>query len=336
MLALANENILRYGGYATTSPVWRVYHIPDPERLIAEPEKATPIGPAGLVAEALKAGLAVTPTASVARYDASHDRHNLDAIIDGITDNTHNGRKPYYTLVSDPALRPEQDWYELAFAAPVRFSGLTFHEGDVLWGKINTYYREDEPQGGYFEDLTVEVLRNGVYVEPPGLEMSVPLDRFEMYQSIVFSFAPTVGQAVRIVGTPGGTDRFTTIMELEVDGALYEGPEVLDLACGDVELPFVLLEFTESVTLAPDGLEVVSMTTDTPLDAAAITLVHDESRRFALLLFDDPVPPGVYELRLHCPAITDDFNLPLIDTDADPTDQTHTLILNLPKADDPQ
>ncbi len=76
--------------------------------------------------------------------------------------------------------------------------------------------------GGFFEDLTVQVLQDGQYVEPADLQMSPPLDRFQMYQTITFSFAPTVGEAVRIIGTPGGSKRFTTILELEVDGELLE------------------------------------------------------------------------------------------------------------------
>jgi hypothetical protein len=336
MLALAQENIVRHGGHSTRGPTSRIYHIPDPEVLSIEPEKPDPIGPGGLVGRALEAGLDVTPTASVARYDASYDRHNLDDIIDGIADNTHNGRKPYYTRVSDPADRPEQDWYELTFSAPVRFAGVTFHEGDVLWGKINAYYRDDEAQGGYFEDLTVQVLRNGQYIKPADLEMSPPLDRFEVYQSITFSFAPTVGQAVRIVGTPGGLKRFTTILELGVDGTLYDGPEVLDFASGDAELPFVLLEFSEPVTFTVADLEVVSAETGAPLDPDAALLLQSPSRRYALLLFEGPVPPGTYELRLNCPAIADDFDLPLIDNDTDPTDETYTIAFEFPAPNDPQ
>jgi hypothetical protein len=41
-----------------------------------------------------------------------------------------------------------------------------------------------------------------------------------MYQKITFTFAPTVGDAIRIRGTPGGTLGYTTIMELEVEGSL--------------------------------------------------------------------------------------------------------------------
>ena len=54
-------------------------------------------------AQAVAAGISVTPDASVARYDDASDRSNLHAIIDGLTDNSTSGHKPYYTYVPDPA-----------------------------------------------------------------------------------------------------------------------------------------------------------------------------------------------------------------------------------------
>lgn len=168
--------------------------------------------------------MTVTPTASVSRYNLSHDRHDLDSIIDGVSDNSCTGHRPYYTYAPNLADRPELDWYELAFSEPVQFEEVVFHEGDVLWGKINTYYKQDEPLGGFFADLTVQILQDGGYIEPADLQMSPALDRFRMYQSITFRFAPTTGEAIRIIGTPGGSRRFTTILELEVDGRLLESP----------------------------------------------------------------------------------------------------------------
>ncbi|MEN6426689.1 MAG: hypothetical protein ABFE13_15115, partial [Phycisphaerales bacterium] len=164
------------------------------------------------------------PGASVQRYDPARDRNNLHSIIDGVTDNSYNGRRPYYTYVPDATEPSEVDWYELSFSQPVRFEAVTFHEGDIVWGKLNTYYRDDQPLGGYFEDLTVQVRQDGRYSEPADLEMSPELDRLRMYQQITFRFAPTVGDAIRIIGAPGGSKRFTTIMELEVEGDLCEDP----------------------------------------------------------------------------------------------------------------
>ncbi len=214
---LAEQSILSNGGYITGNGSTKTYHIPDFNAVSSEPEKPDPNGPAGLVGKALAAGITVIPTAAVQRYDVRYDRHNLDAIIDGITDNSYNGHKAYYSRAN---YAREQDWYQLNFSEQVEFETLTFWEGDVIWNGINTYYKDDDPEGGFFEDLTVEVIRDGESVVIRNLESSAELDRFKMYQKITFTFAPTAGQAIRITGTPGGTLGYTTIMELEAGGSL--------------------------------------------------------------------------------------------------------------------
>lgn len=217
---LAGENIIQHGGYITYEPE-KTYHIPDSTgELITDPEKPDPNGPSGLVAKALAAGINVTPTASVQKYNLYDDRTNLNAIIDGIKDNSYNGHKPYYTYLSNPASRPEKDFYQLNFDSKVSFTGITFHEGDIDWSGINTYIRDDVLDGGFFEDLTVEIFQAGSFITPANIQMSEPLDKHKIYQNITFTFDPTTGTAIRIIGTPGGSKRFTTIMELEPDGDL--------------------------------------------------------------------------------------------------------------------
>lgn len=220
MLILAQENILRNGGSFASNGYLRAYNIPASEGLVREAERPDPNGPGGLAGEALAAGIAVTPRAAVSSYDESRDEYNLYSIIDGVTDNSYNGRMPYSTYAANPASRPEKDWYELAFSQPAVFTGVTFYEGDIVWNKMNTYYADDEPFGGFFEDLTVQVLQNGEYVEPADVQMSVELDRSRMYQVVAFTFSPTAGDAVRIIGTPGGSKRFTTVLEMEAQGEL--------------------------------------------------------------------------------------------------------------------
>jgi len=225
---LAEQNILSNGGYITGSGSIKTYHIPDFNGINPEPEKPDPNGPGGLVAKALSAGMTVTPTATVEQYNERHDRHNIHSIIDGITDNSYNGHKAYYSRQSDAR---DQDWYQLNFSEPVVFETLTFWEGDVIWNRINTYYRDDDPEGGFFKDLTVEIVRDGETVVPDNLMSTPELDRFQMYQKITFTFAPTIGEAIRIRGTPGGTLGYTTIMELEVEGNL--NPNLYDSAFVD-------------------------------------------------------------------------------------------------------
>jgi len=224
---LAGENIIRHGGYETNEPE-KTYHIPDnTAELITDPEKPDPKGPSGLVGTALAAGISVSPSASVENFNSNNDRANLNAIIDGIKDNSYNGHKPYYTYVYNPALRPEEDYYQLNFSSEVSFSGVTFYEGDVDWKGINTYVRSDVLDGGFFEDIRVEVLVEGNFISPANIQVSEPLDKHKMYQDITFSFEPTIGTAIRIIGTAGGTNSFTTIMELEAHGDLIVNMEYL-------------------------------------------------------------------------------------------------------------
>ncbi len=325
--ALAEENILRNGGSIVSEGSTSSYMIPECNMAPVEPGEADPNGPAGLAGEAIAAGIAVTPHASVERSDPSRDRYHLDSIMDGVTDNSMNGHRPYYTYVADSTIRPEKDWYELAFSRPVRFAGVTFHEGDIVWSKINEYYADDESLGGFFKDLIVQVLRNGVYVEPAGVQMSPAPDRFRTYQTITFTFEPVVGQAVRIIGTPGGSKRFTTILELEAHGQLYNGPRVDAVIIGDDETPLtavsaIFLKFSEAVTITTQDIELVGASD--AVDMQNAMLLQADSRRAVLLALPALLPAGTYELRLHCPAIVDDFGLPLMDDDGNPADALRT------------
>jgi len=332
---LAEKNILSNGGYITGSGPTKSYHIPDADLITPEPEKPDPSGPRGLVAEALAAGISVTPTAAVQRYDASYDRHNLDAIIDGITDNSYNGHKAYWSRTTAP---PAEDWYQLNFSQPVEFESLTFWEGDVIWQAINTYYRDDTPQGGFFEDLTVEMVRDGKMVTPHNLSMSPVLDRFEMYQQITFTFSPTVGDAIRIIGTPGGTRGYTTIMELEVAGSLDTNCYVTgsDVTQGQVQrsrISEVAVTFSEDVQVGTDDIQLIGTSYGTFLAPDQIRLVYDNPAQRLTLdfdingdgLFGDLLPDDTYDLMLECDSLRCPGGHTFGDDDDNPADGFYTI-----------
>ncbi len=332
MRALAEENILRAGGSVVSEGTTSICTIPECNLAPVEPNRADPNGPAGLAGEAIAAGIAVTPHASIERSDPNRDRYNLRSIMDGVTDNSVNGHRPYYTYVAGPMNRPEKDWYELAFSRPVRLTGATFHEGDLLWNKINEFYADDGSLGGFFEDLTVQVLRNGVYVEPAFVRMSPELDRFQMYQAITCTFEPMVGEAVRIIGTPGGSKRFTTILELVAHGELYNGPRVVTILIGDGETPLtavstIVLKFSEAVTITAADVEIADASGTVATQDAM--LLQADSGRVALLALSAPLPAGAYELRLHCAAIIDDFGLSLVDDDSNSADAVRTTAFDI-------
>jgi hypothetical protein len=332
---LAEQNILSSGGYVTGSGSTKTYHIPDFDSVMSEPEKPDPNGPMGLVAEALAAGIRVIPTAAVQRYDAQYDRHNLDALIDGITDNSYNGHKAYYSRASYAL---EQDWYQLNFSQPVEFETLTFWEGDVVWKRINTYYRNDDPEGGFFEDLTVEIVRDGEPITPDNLKSSPELDRFKMYQNITFTFAPTVGDAIRMIGTPGGTLGYTTIMELEAGGSLDPNLYVttFEIESGESQrstVSEITMTFSDNVVITAEDIQIGGTANGTLLESGQINLTYDVPTHRLTMKFDtnkdgfygDSLPDDVYHFTLNYNSITCPGGQLFYDNDSIPGDGYYTM-----------
>jgi hypothetical protein len=332
---LTELNILRHGGCITGSGPAKTYHICDIGSIPTEPEKPDPNGPTALVAKALAAGMTVTPTAAVPRHDTGNDRHNLDSIIDGITDNSYSGRKAYWSRTSQAV---EEDWYQLNFSEPVEFDTLTFWEGDVIWNGINTYYKDDDPEGGFFEDIRVEIMRHGQLITPANLEVCPALDRFKMYQKIMFGFSPTVGDAIRVIGTPGGTLGYTTIMELEAGGDLDTNLYVtrVEIADGQAQrstVSEITLIFSDDVTIMPDDIRIVGTLSGVVLEPGQISLVYDSLSYRLTLEFDmnndgrfgDSLPDDTYHLMLDCGSIVCPGGQNLCDRDGGPDDGFYTI-----------
>ncbi|MCK4294339.1 MAG: ADP-ribosylglycohydrolase family protein [Planctomycetes bacterium] len=326
---LAQRNILDNGGYVTGTGPAATYHIPDDNMIIPEPEKPDPNGPLGLVADALAAGITVTPTAAVQRYNPHKDRENLYSIIDGITDNSYNGHRPYYTYLSDKNARPERHWYQLDFSQPVKFDQVTFYEGDVVWQRINDYYKSGSAKGGFFNDLTVEILRDGRFIQPANLQMDPALDRFKMYQTITFNFAPTVGRAIRIIGTPGGTQAFTTILELQIQGDIDPGLYVTSVRIADGQdqrsnVNKIQVQFSRDVSVTKNDVQLTGTTNGT-IDMNRVEFDYDNAAPLLTLFFQSPLPDDAYCLNLDCLAITDANGLTLLDDDHNPDDGSYTI-----------
>jgi hypothetical protein len=217
--AAAEQEIVRMGGRIEGSGDTAVYHLPA-DAVATPPERSDPTGPQGLVRDVRLAGGAVTTTASYSRHIPTRDRANLDQIIDGITDTSYNGQLPYTTDDGNPAPPAGGDWYQLNFDRNVTFTSLVFYEGDILWNDVNGDPRVVEPRGGYFLNLTAEVGMGGVFTPLANLTLSEPLDPYKYFQQIELTFDPAAGDAIRIRGDPGGTDHFTSIVELEPHGGI--------------------------------------------------------------------------------------------------------------------
>jgi hypothetical protein len=213
----AEAQILAAGGLITGSGADRTYTLGGDD-VLPPVERPDPTEPAGLVGRVLRAGGAVATSASVERHVPTNDRYDLDAIIDGITDLTFNGHMPYFTRYGQAGR--ESDYYQLTFDRAVTFGRVVFYEGDIVWSDTNGNPRAIEPRGGYFTWLTVEVGRGGEFREVSGLRFGEPLDANAYFQRIELTFDAAWGEAVRIRGGPGGTEGFTTIVELEAYGAM--------------------------------------------------------------------------------------------------------------------
>lgn len=233
MQTVAEQVIVANGG----SVAGGIYTIPSADAVTPLPERPDPNGPTGLVATVMAAGGGVSTDASVAVYKSYHDPQNLSQIIDGIIDTRHNGHVPYLTDDGDNAQPAGGDWYALHFSLPLRFDAVTYHEGHFVFPALNGDPRTGTLRGGYFEDLTVEVFRDGQWHAGTGVILSEPLDPYRMYQHITLTFDPQPGYGVRIRGTAGGAYEFTSIVELVAAGArLGDADANLDVGFGDLML----------------------------------------------------------------------------------------------------
>ena len=168
-------------------------------------------------------------------------------------------------------------------------------------------------RGGFFNDLTVEIRRDGKFFTPANLQISPALDRYKMYQVIDFNFCPlTAGDAIRIIGTPGGTENYTTIMELETDGDVDPGLYVASVAVADgqqqrSDVSTLSVRFNRNVTIESGGIVLEGF------DPSRVSFEYDELLFQVSLSFDadgngsfgDSLPDDIYELRLDCNSIAD-------------------------------
>jgi hypothetical protein len=217
--AAGEGQLLLAGGSISGSGATRTYHVGD-DLVAAPPERIDPTGPTGLVGTVQAMGGSVTVSAAVEVHDPTSDKRNLEGIIDGITDVSYNGHRAYSSYDGANAQPAGGDYYQLNFDRKVRLRSLIFYEGEFVWG--NSYLGIGDPKGGFFTNLAVEVGTGGTFAAVSNLQFTEPLDPCAFYQVIALTFDPADGNAVRIRGTAGGSQEFTTILELEAYGAVFQ------------------------------------------------------------------------------------------------------------------
>ena len=159
--------------------------------------------------------------------------------------------------------------------------------------------------------------------------MTPNLERCKMYQQITFNFAPTVGVAIRIIGTAGGGLSYTTIMELEAYGDLdpvyVKYVRIADGQKQRSDVKTIELQFSRDVTITKDDIQLQATTNGTFVDINDIGFSYDCNTLWATLSFTSSLPNDTYDLRLDCNSITDANGTILLDGDSNPYDGFHTI-----------
>jgi len=99
----------------------------------------------------------------------------------------------------------ELDWFGLEVATPENFRRVEYQEG------------LETESGGWFESMWVEVRQDGAWIVPQWIH-ALPVYRaadgvtFDRYALV---FAETTGDALRVIGEAGGSDRYVSVAELQ-------------------------------------------------------------------------------------------------------------------------
>jgi cysteine-rich repeat protein len=102
-----------------------------------------------------------------------------------------------------------EDWFGYQYSTDQLFGQVVFQEG------------REFSDGGFFLDITIQVLQGGIWVEAPNVTITPAYAGADgiSYNTYVFDFDPVVGDGIRIHGAPGGTKYFISVGELEVFAA---------------------------------------------------------------------------------------------------------------------
>lgn len=142
--------------------------------------------------------------------------HDIGVIVDGVVPASDAGSGEQYDTYHGNTDAYEE-YFGLDFGADVTFTGFEFTEG-IHFG-----------DGGYFVDgtLRLQICQNGTWNDvattnevgyPVGTAQADFGDNFETY---TFECEPTVGTAIRVIGTAGGSDtvRFASCAEVKAFAA---------------------------------------------------------------------------------------------------------------------
>jgi glucose/arabinose dehydrogenase len=138
------------------------------------------------------------------RHPIGGGTHDLELIRDGVMPGSQetNILLQYDTVSANPA---PLAWIGYSFPQDRLFDRLVYQEGQHF------------ADGGWFTSLGVEVRRGGVWRSVSGPRSMPPYPRTDNgrnWQTFTLAFSPAYGDAIRIIGPPGGSAAFITIAEL--------------------------------------------------------------------------------------------------------------------------
>ena len=134
---------------------------------------------------------------------------NINIIKDGVkpAPGTFNDWTQYDTYHGGAA--SAADWVGYTFTSSFAFTHVIFQEG-MLYS-----------DGGWFDNMTVQVRQAGVWVPVTGLTITPAYvgNNGVSYQSFTLAFTAMTGDGIRVYGAPGGAADFFSVAELEVYAA---------------------------------------------------------------------------------------------------------------------
>lgn len=174
-----------------------------------------------------------TPFASVST-PTGLGNPELGVISDGVVPDTN---------ASDPLLH--YDTYDGSIK-DLDWIGYTF-SGDRYISKLTVQQGVQTGSGGWFDSLSVEIRTDGIW-EP--VSYLSPVKSYQYNNGVNFDqytllFEARWGDAVRLIGTPGGSDQYVSIAELRVFG-LTTPAFVADVRRGSAPLD---VQFTDMSTI---------------------------------------------------------------------------------------
>ncbi|MFQ5605996.1 MAG: DNRLRE domain-containing protein, partial [bacterium] len=154
---------------------------------------------------------------------------NIEVIRDGVYPAVGSSDPQQQYSTSTGSGGRTEDWIGYEFPHLERFGKLIFQEGMHF------------ADGGWFESLQVQIRNAGVWKEVFFLNDVPPYQNNNgiNYNQHTLLFSPESGDAIRIFGTPGGSNSYISVAELRVIKTPFESPQPVNRTFNPIHDAFV-------------------------------------------------------------------------------------------------